>query len=55
MMLRFAAQVFEKSFRPTLGADFMKKNVMIDGVEYTLQLWDTAGLNNVINYHILYC
>lgn len=48
-MLRFAAQIFEKSFRPTLGADFMKKIVTVDGVEYTLQLWDTAGLEIIIS------
>jgi hypothetical protein len=39
LMLRFATKVFEKSFRPTLGADFMKKIVKIDDKEYQLQLW----------------
>jgi hypothetical protein len=38
-MLRFATKTFEKSFRPTLGADFMKKIVKIEDQEYCLQLW----------------
>ena len=29
--------------RPTIGADFLKKVIKIDGKEVTLQIWDTAG------------
>jgi Ras-related protein Rab-7A len=29
--------------KPTIGADFSKKEVIIDGQNVTLQIWDTAG------------
>ena len=29
--------------KPTIGADFLKKVLHIDGREVTLQIWDTAG------------
>ena len=29
--------------KPTIGADFSKKEVMIDNTMVTLQIWDTAG------------
>lgn len=29
--------------KPTIGADFSKKEIMIDNSVVTLQIWDTAG------------
>ena len=29
--------------KPTIGADFSKKEVMIDNAIVNLQIWDTAG------------
>ena len=29
--------------KPTIGADFSKKEIMIDNTLVTLQIWDTAG------------
>ena len=29
--------------KPTIGADFSKKEIMIDNTIVTLQIWDTAG------------
>jgi GTPase SAR1 family protein len=29
--------------KPTIGADFQKKEVMIDNQIVNLQIWDTAG------------
>ena len=29
--------------KPTIGADFSKKEVEVDGQTVTLQIWDTAG------------
>jgi Ras-related protein Rab-7A len=29
--------------KPTIGADFQKKEVMIDNQSVNLQIWDTAG------------
>ena len=30
--------------KPTIGADFMKKEIMYGGKSVSLQIWDTAGL-----------
>ena len=29
--------------KPTIGADFSKKEILIDNTVVTLQIWDTAG------------
>ena len=29
--------------KPTIGADFSKKEILIDNTVLTLQIWDTAG------------
>ena len=29
--------------KPTIGADFSKKEMLIDNTVVTLQIWDTAG------------
>ena len=29
--------------KPTIGADFSKKEIQVDGQVVTLQIWDTAG------------
>ena len=29
--------------KPTIGADFQKKEIMIDNQQVNLQIWDTAG------------
>ena len=29
--------------KPTIGADFSKKEILIDNNVVTLQIWDTAG------------
>lgn len=34
---------FSATHRPTLGADFLSGNVSLNGKDYTLQVWDTAG------------
>ena len=32
-----------KVTKPTIGSDFMKKEIKVDDTAVTLQLWDTAG------------
>ena len=32
-----------QSSKPTIGADFSKKEIVVDNVVVTLQIWDTAG------------
>ena len=40
----FNYKKISKSAKPTIGAEFLKKKVVIDdGSEVNLQLWDTAG------------
>ena len=34
---------FTTNFKPTIGADFSNKEMVIDGKIMMLQIWDTAG------------
>ena len=34
---------FTENFKPTIGADFSNKEMVIGGQAVTLQIWDTAG------------
>jgi len=34
---------FTENFKPTIGADFSNKEIIIEGKGVTLQIWDTAG------------
>ena len=43
LIQRFYNNKFSQQFRSTIGADFCKKDVMIDGKRISLQIWDTAG------------
>ena len=40
---RYLGEGFTKGYSMTIGADFAVKKVYIEGVEYTLQIWDLAG------------
>lgn len=40
---RFITQHFEENLQPTVGVDFMGKNVKYKGCNYRIELWDTAG------------
>ena len=39
----FASDDFSNSYKTTIGADFIMKVVTVDGVKYTVQIWDIAG------------
>jgi small GTP-binding protein len=39
---------------PTVGADFYKREVSIDGVHYLLQVWDTAGQDRFRSISVSY-
>ncbi|MHA1367179.1 MAG: Rab family GTPase, partial [Candidatus Heimdallarchaeota archaeon] len=45
----FAEDRFRESYLPTLGVDFLTKNLTIDGKKIKLQLWDTGGQEFVIS------
>ena len=34
---------FTENFKPTIGADFSNKEMVIGDKQVTLQIWDTAG------------
>ena len=49
---RYVLNRFEKEYKATIGCDFLAKAIALDGVEYSLQIWDTAGnerYNSVVN------
>jgi Ras-related protein Rab-7A len=39
----FVKSQFNTQYKATIGADFMTKELVIDGELVTLQIWDTAG------------
>lgn len=43
IMHKYVKQSFNKSYKPTIGADFMTKELFVDEKLVTIQIWDTAG------------
>lgn len=43
LLKRYVTGKFSTQYRVTLGADFLSKKQEINGKEFTLNLWDTAG------------
>ncbi|KAH3714397.1 Ras family [Pelomyxa schiedti] len=43
LMDQYVNQKFSQNYRATVGADFLTKEVMVDGRLVTMQIWDTAG------------
>lgn len=43
LMNQYVNKKFSSSYKATIGADFLTKEVMIDDKLVTLQIWDTAG------------
>jgi Ras-related protein Rab-7A len=43
ILTRFVIQEFSLIYRATIGADFLFKELVVDGKHVFLQLWDTAG------------
>lgn len=43
LLIRYADNMFNDSFAPTIGVDFKTKYINVDGQQVKLQLWDTAG------------
>eukprot|EP01104_Vermistella_antarctica_P000568 TRINITY_DN10721_c0_g1_i1.p1 TRINITY_DN10721_c0_g1~~TRINITY_DN10721_c0_g1_i1.p1 ORF type:complete len:209 (+),score=58.64 TRINITY_DN10721_c0_g1_i1:389-1015(+) len=43
LMFQFVKNTFSGSYKTTIGADFLTKELDIDGRLVTLQIWDTAG------------
>mmetsp|Transcript_4078 Transcript_4078/g.6002 ORF Transcript_4078/g.6002 Transcript_4078/m.6002 type:complete len:203 (-) Transcript_4078:3991-4599(-) len=43
LMMQYADETFPQIFVTTVGIDFKRKTLDIDGKEITLEIWDTAG------------
>ncbi|TFJ84825.1 hypothetical protein NSK_003857 [Nannochloropsis salina CCMP1776] len=43
LMNQYVQKRFDKTYKATIGADFLTKDVMMDDKLVTLQIWDTAG------------
>lgn len=43
IITRFIKDQFDPTHNPTVGIDFVSKNLNIAGTAVRLQLWDTAG------------
>jgi small GTP-binding protein len=43
VITRFIKDQFDPTHNPTVGIDFVSKNINISGTIVRLQLWDTAG------------
>jgi Ras-related protein Rab-7A len=42
-MNRYVRDKFSQQYKATIGADFLTKDIEIDGRLVTMQIWDTAG------------
>ena len=49
LTIRFAEDRFRESYLPTLGVDFMTKNLTVNKANVKLQLWDTGGQEFVMS------
>ncbi|KAF7548396.1 hypothetical protein G7Z17_g7066 [Cylindrodendrum hubeiense] len=43
LMNQYVNKKFSASYKATIGADFLTREVLVDGRQVTMQLWDTAG------------
>ncbi|ETO20818.1 hypothetical protein RFI_16399 [Reticulomyxa filosa] len=43
LMNQYIHDKFSKSYKPTIGADFLTKEIVVDDKIVTMQIWDTAG------------
>lgn len=49
LTIRFAEDRFRESYLPTLGVDFMTRNLTVNKANVKLQLWDTGGQEFVMS------
>jgi len=43
LMQQYVSHKFDSRYKATIGADFLTKDIEINGQTVTLQIWDTAG------------
>lgn len=44
LMNQYVNKRFSTSYKATIGADFLTKEIIIDDKLVTIQIWDTAGV-----------
>ena len=43
LLMRYTQSKTPQNIKPTIGADFQKKEVVVNNTIVTVQIWDTAG------------
>eukprot|EP00696_Hemimastix_kukwesjijk_P002641 gnl/Hemi2/13249_TR4538_c0_g1_i1.p1 gnl/Hemi2/13249_TR4538_c0_g1~~gnl/Hemi2/13249_TR4538_c0_g1_i1.p1 ORF type:complete len:234 (-),score=87.68 gnl/Hemi2/13249_TR4538_c0_g1_i1:245-946(-) len=43
LLTRYVRDEWTRHYKATIGADFLSKQLLVDGCTTTLQIWDTAG------------
>eukprot|EP01065_Artemidia_motanka_P017900 TRINITY_DN212_c0_g1_i1.p1 TRINITY_DN212_c0_g1~~TRINITY_DN212_c0_g1_i1.p1 ORF type:complete len:208 (+),score=97.29 TRINITY_DN212_c0_g1_i1:88-711(+) len=43
LMNQYVNSKFDSRYKATIGADFLTKDMEVDGTQVTMQIWDTAG------------
>ena len=43
LLLRYSQDSFDESMKPTIGMDFLSKDIELDKTHLKVQFWDTAG------------
>ena len=50
LMNKFINQTFSAQYKATIGADFLTKEISIDGQSVAMQVWDTAGHEKFMSF-----
>ena len=48
LMNQYVNRKFSNQYKATIGADFLTKEVMVDDRLVTMQIWDTAGITELM-------
>ena len=51
MIQRYCRGTFTKSYKKTIGVDFLEKQLRVHGEDVRLMLWDTAGQVRILASH----
>jgi small GTP-binding protein len=43
LILRYVEDMFDENQMSTIGVDFQRKQVEVEGITINIQFWDTAG------------
>lgn len=43
MIQRYCKGIFTKDYKKTIGVDFLERQIIVNGEDFRLMLWDTAG------------